>query len=201
MKKEELQKLVETSTKEGVIDFDVISEKVNESINGIVAKNVAKEVENAKPNAVNEAIKGLGIDGIDTLDAFKSYADNIKKSATDKDVELTKLTKTQKELETRSVEFESKFNEANKKLTSIERKELLRDKEIHKDHLDDFLLLAETKITEDNPFDKVVEDMLGQEKYKMFMGVVKNASGRSGGLRLTQEQEQIEIVRKAAGLK
>lgn len=164
MKAKDLEKLILEHTKDGVVDFEAVSKEVNEFTNAVVVKNTEK----VKSNTVSEFLKGLSLENVTDEGTFKSYVESLKLSESEKDKLITDFTKKLDDEAKAKTEIESKYSEASSKLTNIERRDLMRSKGINANYLDDVLTIASTRLSEEKPFDVVIDELLGEEKYSIF---------------------------------
>jgi hypothetical protein len=196
MKSKDLEKLFLEHTKDGVTDFEAISNQVNEFTNSVVVKNAEK----VKQTTVSDFVKSLGLENVADEVSFKSYVDNLKLSESEKDKLIADYTKKLEDEATARAEYESKYGEASSKLTSIERKDLLRSKGLNPVYLDDIMTIANTRVSDDKPFDKVIDELLAEERYSIFReqekGKVPKFSNLQEKVHLNEQERAMEELRK-----
>ena len=196
MKSKELEKLFLENTKDGVTDFEAISNQVNEFTNSVVVKNTEK----VKQSALSDFLKGLGLESVTDESSFKSYVESLKLSESEKDKIISEYTKKLEDESKTRAEYENKLSEASSKLTNIERKELLKSKGLNPIYLDDVMTIANTRVNEEKPFEKVVEELLAEERYSIFRGQEKGKlpifANPQEKVHLNEEQRAMEELRK-----
>jgi hypothetical protein len=142
----------------------------------------------------------LGLENVADEVSFKSYVDNLKLSESEKDKLIADYTKKLEDEATARAEYESKYGEASSKLTSIERKDLLRSKGLNPVYLDDIMTIANTRVSDDKPFDKVIDELLAEERYSIFReqekGKVPKFSNLQEKVHLNEQERAMEELRK-----
>ena len=198
MKVTELKKLIEKHTKDGVVDYESLNEDVNTDFNGVITK----KAEEAKTTAINEVVKTLGIDKVSDLDSLKSAWDNSQKVSKDLVSELDTLKQSQTGFETQRAELEKEVNSHKTEAQEIKNKWfLVSEKKVRTDLLDDFMVLAKSRVAEDKPFETVVDEMLTTDKYKSYVSTTPFIIPKHTPNANQIMDEKTRDVAKAMGLK
>lgn len=134
-----IENLIKEHTKDDVTDWTAIENAVNEEINNIVTKDVAKEKEKFESTQVNEVLKTLGYENVEDLKKTLDTVDEVQKALETKDAEIQGL-KTES--------------------TMLERTNKLFGMGVAQDAVDYILFNVNKKVTEDKDF----ETALGEYK-------------------------------------
>ena len=161
-----IQELIKQHTSEdGTIDYAAIESAVNDSINGIVVKNVAKEKEKAQA----DYLKSLGFDSEDDLK--KKLSDDGKAEV------LKQLEETKKQYE----ELKSEHEPLTAKATTLERAHHLYKLGITDEDAVDFIVHAVSKRTnEETSFEDALK-AYQEEKPQLFSTQPMTTANPSGG--------------------
>ena len=131
------------------------------------------EVNNMMAKEKNEGkraiLKSLGFkdeeEAKKTMEDYNKYLES-KKTDDEKKAEALKLAKSEKD-------------EAVKRAMNAENKLACYNAGVSKDYIDDVMLIASSKITDEKDLDKVLEEMKKDKKYSNFFG--ENSSANAGG--------------------
>lgn len=127
-------------------------------VNGMMAKE--------KNEGKRAILKSLGFkdeeEAKKTLEDYNKYVES-KKTEDEKKAEALKLAKSEKD-------------EAIKRATDAENKLACYNAGVSKDYIDDVMLIASNKVTEEKDLDKVLEEMKKDKKYSNFFGEVSSVN-------------------------
>lgn len=131
------------------------------------------EVNNMMTKEKNEGkraiLKSLGFkdeeEAKKSIEEYNKYLES-KKTDDEKKNEALKTAKSEKD-------------EAIKRASLAESKLACYNAGVSKDYIDDVMLIASSKVTEEKTLDKVLEEMKKDKKYESFFG--ENSSSNSGG--------------------
>jgi len=175
----DLKKVIEANTNDGVIDYEkVMGEIDNSYVNPIIAKKTDKS--KLMPEAVNEVIKGLGIEG-ESLDDLKLYVKKLGGSTDEAKEENLKLMKQVKELEEKyniEVDTRSKLEkdaQDKKQLDLIKGLGITDEKQI-----EFFKWDFNNQVTEEKSFELVVEEYAKNNDVKTTTKFIKDDFGAGG---------------------
>lgn len=136
-----------------------------EQINSMMAKE--------KRTARQAILKELGLEYKDDKD-FTTQMANIKKTID--------AGKTQQQLDSEAKKAaETARDEATAKATQLEMKVAALSAGVNPEYVDDIITLAASKVTEEKPIEKVVEEM--KTKYPTMFGETQKSSGTGGSNR------------------
>lgn len=131
------------------------------------------EVNNMMTKEKNEGkraiLKSLGFkdeeEAKKSIEEYNKYVES-KKTDDEKKAEALKIAKSEKD-------------EAIKRASLAESKLACYNAGVSKDYIDDVMLIASSKVTEEKTLDKVLEEMKKDKKYESFFG--ETSSSNSGG--------------------
>jgi hypothetical protein len=115
----DIQELLKAhTTEEGTVDYDKVTEEINNEINGIVARNVEK--------AEKSAYKSLEIEGVEDKDTLLTYINSQTQEPTEKILELEKAIKDREE---KLTEYTSTLEDTQKQLEEYAKNSDMLSKE------------------------------------------------------------------------
>ncbi len=170
----------------------------NEYVNPIVKKTKEETVEKTKDevrqSAVDEWIAGLGVEGVESVDAFKAYTKRIQATTEEKDEMLARL---EKELNEVKPAYENTLKEVEKRNTL----DKIIQSGFESRFAEDVYTIARNKVSDDTDLDTVLENM--KESYKMFVAKpIDGGSYDAGGNDIPEaEPDEVQKWREEAGLK
>lgn len=175
----DLKKVIEANTVDGVVDYEkVMGTLDNDYVNPIVAKKTDKE--KLSKEAVSNLVKELGIDG-ESIEDLKLYVkqmggntDEIKEANLALQKEYDKLKADYDlEVDTRT-KLENETKETNQ-LNLIKGLGVTDEKQIKFLQWD-----FNSQVTEEKPFETLVEEYAKENKLKTNQRFVKDAFGSGG---------------------
>ena len=186
------------------IDVDKVKGKIdNDYVNPIVKKNKEEHGQKVKGQAVEEFVKEAGIDGVQSPDDLKSYAERLSSTASEKDKQLNEVLETKKKLENELNEYKPKVEELSSKLQERETFDTITEKGFRKDYAKDVHAIARNKVTDDKPLEKVLDEM--KETHSWFLSETDSGSFHdddgSGGSGPKDKDAERDKWRREAGLK
>jgi len=170
----------------------------NEYVNPIVKKTKEETVEKTKEEvrqaAVDEFVAGLGLDGVESVDAFKAYTKRIQATTEEKDEMVSRL---EKELNELKPAYESTLKEVEKRNTL----DTIIQSGFEPKYAEDVYTIASNKVSDDTDLETVLEQM--KDSYKMFVSKPDDGGSYDAGGNDTIEVEPDEVDkwREEAGLK
>ena len=196
------EQLQDVGNKDDILNslkLDDVQRTIDEQyVNPIVKKTREETLEKAKneirDSAVDEFVKGLKVEGVESVDAFKAYTKRLQATTEEKDEIITKF---EKELN----EIKPKFEETMSQLEKRNTLDKVLDAGFNRKYADDVYTIAKNKATDDTPIEKVLEGM--KSEYKMFLDKAGDSGSYhndEGGLNPDADAELEAKWRKDAGL-
>ena len=152
----ELKELLEKHTVDGQVDFEKAETDFQAHINGIVTKNVKKEVGKKEAEVMEDFVKQLGIEAND-IDGVKKWVNTMKDSTTD-------FKETNVKLENQLQEALKKQAELSNEYVNFKQDTLISSLGVKGEEAE-FLKYKFTKsVNEDTTFESLVEKYKADNK-------------------------------------
>lgn len=170
----------------------------NDYVNPIVKKTKEETIEKTKDEvrqaAVDEFVKGLALDGVESVDAFKAYTKRLQATTEEKDEMISRY---EKELNDIKPAYESTLKEVEKRNTL----DKIIQTGFEAKYAEDVYTIASNKVSDDTDLESVLEQM--KDQYKMFVAKpIDGGSYDAGGNDVLEPQpDEVDKWRIEAGLK
>lgn len=188
MKAQEIQKLMDEHTKDGVLNQATFNDALNEAINSEIKKVVSKDVEKLSSKQLSDLFSEFGVSNKDELKSkleAKAKEDNKDKSNEDPKVDVEKLIEDA--LEKQKKEFNTQL-ENDKKLSAA--KSQLKKLGIDENKLDKAMRFVDIeKINDEDYLNDLVEKEIPEFKSDLSFG--NGSSDNKTPIDNTEREEEV----------
>jgi len=176
---------------DGVIDYSKGNELVEDDVLKFNSKN-SPDMETLKKEAYDLAqddfIKGLKIEGVETVDTFKTHLSKL--GAEDKAQEVIRLNQINNELQSKYDTLDSEYSKVTKESTVFKNEKFLSDKKPNVEL--DYLTFKIDKLDGDTFEDKYNAFVANDDNKKFFEPVAPINQGDSGTKRKTEIKDDVK---------
>lgn len=160
--------LKKITAEDGTIDYSKGNELVEEDVLKFNSKN-APDMEQLKKDAYDQAqddfIKGLKIDGVETVDTFKQHLNKL--GSEDKAQEVIRLTNEMEALNTKYGTLENEYNSLNQESAALKNEKFLISKGATPEDVDYLSFKIGKLVSDEVPFETAYETF-AKENNKYF---------------------------------